>query len=92
MEKRTLTTKNKYCISWISITIAYFLGFYMWYQTIPHGDYAGLAVGFWKDLEEIMLIPSTETVYTSTMKSDTRHTLIKGWEKAVKAAKAFSEE
>lgn len=53
---------------------------------------AGLAVGFWKNLEEIKLIPSTETIYTSTMEDSARQTLIKGWEKAVKAAKVFSEE
>lgn len=53
---------------------------------------AGLAVGFWKDLNEINVIHSTETVYTPDMTDGTRQKLTKGWQKAVKAAKTFSEE
>ena len=53
---------------------------------------AGLAVGFWKDLDEIKTISSSETVYTPDMDEQNRKDLIYGWEKAVKAAKAFSEE
>ena len=53
---------------------------------------AGLAVGFWKDLEEIKAIPTTETVYTPDMCDTIRQDLIKGWQKAVKAAKVFSQE
>ncbi|MBO5211717.1 MAG: glycerol kinase GlpK [Clostridia bacterium] len=53
---------------------------------------AGLAVGFWKDLEEIKAISSSETVYVPDMADTARQDLIKGWKKAVKAAKVFSEE
>ncbi len=53
---------------------------------------AGLAVGFWKDLSEIEAISSGEETYYPAMKSTDRQALLKGWQKAVKAAKAFSEE
>ncbi len=53
---------------------------------------AGLAVGFWKDLEEIKAIGTSEILYSPSMNDGNRQTLIKGWQKAVKAAKAFSEE
>jgi glycerol kinase len=53
---------------------------------------AGLAVGFWRDLKEINRIYSFETVYTPDMNMDKRQNLIEGWQKAVKAAKVFSEE
>lgn len=53
---------------------------------------AGLAVGFWRDLREINRIYSFETVYTPDMNMDKRQSLIEGWQKAVKAAKVFSEE
>jgi glycerol kinase len=53
---------------------------------------AGLAVGFWRDLREINRIYSFETVYTPDMNMDKRQNLIEGWQKAVKAAKVFSEE
>ena len=53
---------------------------------------AGLAVGFWKDLNEIKAISASETVYTPNMNDSQRQKLTNGWQKAVKSAKAFSEE
>ncbi len=53
---------------------------------------AGLAVGFWKDLNEIKKLTQDEEIYYPAMKSNDRQTLLNGWQKAVKAAKAFSEE
>ena len=42
---------------------------------------------FWNDLEEIKSIPTSETFYCSSMKDDSRQTLLNGWKKAIKAAK-----
>ncbi len=53
---------------------------------------AGLAVRFWKDISEIEAINSDEETYYPAMKNDDRQELLKGWQKAVKSAKAFSEE
>ena len=53
---------------------------------------AGLAVGFWQDIEEINAIGTSEMLYTPSMAECDRLKQIKGWKKAVKAAKAFSEE
>ncbi len=53
---------------------------------------AGLAVGFWKDLNEIKALNSEEETYYPAMKQEEREKLLKGWQKAVKSAKVFSEE
>ena len=53
---------------------------------------AGLAVGFWKDLSEIKMLSSEEETYYPAMKQEEREKLLKGWQRAVKSAKAFSEE
>ena len=53
---------------------------------------AGLAVGFWNNIDEINQISSSENVYIPTMEDKKRQAFINGWKKAVKAAKAFSEE
>jgi len=53
---------------------------------------AGLAVGFWKNLEEIKAISTSEMLYSPSMNEEIRNKNINGWQKAVKAAKAFSEE
>lgn len=53
---------------------------------------AGLAVGFWKDLNEIKAIGTSEMLYCPSMNDNNRNKQIKGWQNAVKAAKAFSEE
>ena len=52
---------------------------------------AGLAVGFWKDEEELKgLVPSSKN-YTCNMDEKERNLLIKGWKKAVRHASNWME-
>ena len=44
---------------------------------------AGLAVGFWQDLDEIKAMSSGETVYTPAMPTEERERLLDGWNRAV---------
>ncbi len=53
---------------------------------------AGLGVGFWKDEQEIIDGWTPDNVYTPQMDADTQHRLLKGWHRAVKAARVWSEE
>lgn len=50
---------------------------------------AGLAVGYWKDQDEICRKWSVERRFDPSMNEDTREQLYKGWKKAVFAAMAF---
>ncbi len=50
---------------------------------------AGLAVGFWKDQEEICSKWSMGRSFTPTMQEEVREQLYAGWKKAVYAAMAF---
>ena len=50
---------------------------------------AGLAVGFWKDKEEIANQWAVEKTYTPSMDEDTRNKLYGGWKTAVEATMAF---
>lgn len=50
---------------------------------------AGLAVGFWKTIEEIQKQWKEERTFTPQNKNNEE--LIKGWQKAVKATKAWTE-
>ncbi|HEO8422376.1 TPA: glycerol kinase GlpK [Yersinia enterocolitica] len=50
---------------------------------------AGLAVGFWKDQEEIAEQWSLDRSFEPKMEEDQRENLYKGWKKAVKATMAF---
>ncbi|GAB6926074.1 glycerol kinase GlpK [Paenibacillus sp. JCM 10914] len=50
---------------------------------------AGLAVGFWKDQEEICSKWSNGRSYTPSMSETDRERLYEGWKKAVNAAMAF---
>lgn len=52
---------------------------------------AGLAVGFWKNLEEIKNIKTNQTVFSPSMEPKIRTQLLKGWNKAVGASKAFCD-
>ncbi|MGM0877298.1 MAG: glycerol kinase GlpK [Bacillota bacterium] len=50
---------------------------------------AGLAVGFWKNREEIAKQWKIEESFEPTMKDDERNTLYEGWKKAVEATMGF---
>ncbi len=52
---------------------------------------AGLAVGFWKDKEEISSSWRLDTQYEASMAEDERERLHKGWRKAVERAKGWEE-
>lgn len=52
---------------------------------------AGLAVGFWKSANEISNYWQQEKLFTSQMEDTTRTELMKGWQRAVKAAIAWSK-
>lgn len=53
---------------------------------------AGLAVGYWKDQEEIRQNWQISSVFKSKMSGEKRTKLVKGWKKAVKCALCWSEE
>lgn len=53
---------------------------------------AGLAVGFWKDLQEVKQIWKTDRVFEPSMKEDERKRRLKGWDKAVKYSFAWARE
>jgi glycerol kinase len=52
---------------------------------------AGLAVGYWKDLEEISGQWQAEKIFEPQMPSTQKEQLVKGWERAIKTAQAWSE-
>jgi len=51
---------------------------------------AGLAVGFWKDLEEIQAQWQKETVFQPNMVEERRIKLSEGWKKAIQATVSWS--
>ena len=53
---------------------------------------AGLAVGYWKNMDEISNQWQVEKTFEPQMQSTQRDELIKGWQRAIKAAQAWSEE
>lgn len=52
---------------------------------------AGLAVGYWKDKNEIRENWRMERRFEASMKEETRKQLLKGWRRAVSAALAWAE-
>lgn len=50
---------------------------------------AGLAVGFWKDQEELKEMKSGSSVFKPSMFEAQREELYRGWQRAVQAAKIF---
>ena len=50
---------------------------------------AGLAVGYWKDKDEIATQWDVEKTFHSKMSEQQRHELYAGWKKAVEATRAF---
>ncbi len=53
---------------------------------------AGLAVGYWKDQDEIRENWQLGREFTADMKMERREELLKGWKRAVKCALAWTEE
>src|SRR5688572_21711607 len=53
---------------------------------------AGLAVGFWKDINELQQYWQKDKDFSASMKDEKRKDLQKNWKKAVRAAQAWSEE
>lgn len=51
---------------------------------------AGLAVGYWKNLEEIRQNWAIDRTFAPEMDSKTREEMLEGWKKAVKCAEGFS--
>ena len=52
---------------------------------------AGLAVGYWKNVEDIQQQWQVDKSFSSTMKDDKRNELVKGWQRAVKASIAWAD-
>ena len=52
---------------------------------------AGLAVGYWKNIEEIQQQWQVNKIFSPVMNENEREQLVKGWKKAVKAAIAWAE-
>jgi glycerol kinase len=53
---------------------------------------AGLAVGFWADLEEVRQIWKTDRTFTPAMEEETRTQRLKGWHKAVRYSFDWARE
>ena len=53
---------------------------------------AGLAVGFWKSREELKSMAATDKLFICECTAADRENALKGWKKAIKACRAFSEE
>jgi len=52
---------------------------------------AGLAVGMWKDLDEIRGLRSGDMVFTPCMENDKREKLLAGWRKAINRSLGWAE-
>jgi glycerol kinase len=53
---------------------------------------AGLAVGFWKDMEEIGAYWQKERAFSPLMKDDQRKQFQKNWSRAIRAAQAWTND
>ena len=53
---------------------------------------AGLAVGYWKDKEEIRKNWKVSRAFESGMEEEQRRRLVKGWKRAIKCALCWAEE
>ncbi len=53
---------------------------------------AGLAVGYWKNREEILTNQTTDSIFTPEMKEETRRKKISGWKRAVQLSKGWARE
>lgn len=53
---------------------------------------AGLSVGFWKDTDELKALFAQGKVFSASISPEESQKLYKGWTRAVKATRLFSEE
>jgi glycerol kinase len=53
---------------------------------------AGLAVGYWNNLDELVAKWKRDALFVPNMANETREKLYKGWKRAVERAKDWSEE
>ena len=53
---------------------------------------AGLAVNYWNNIGEIKQQWQVDRVFSPQLKAEETHSLVKGWHRAVKAAKVWAEE
>ena len=53
---------------------------------------AGIAVGFWKDLDEVKSRWKRDAVFTPAMDAEQRETLIAGWHRAVGRSRGWATE
>ena len=53
---------------------------------------AGLATGYWKNLDELKNLNTAGKLFVPTMEKDKREKLYKGWKRAVRATQIFAEE
>jgi glycerol kinase len=53
---------------------------------------AGLAVGYWKNIEDIQQQWQVDRSFTSAIESEKRNALLHGWQRAVKASVAWANE
>lgn len=52
---------------------------------------AGLAVGYWKDQDELQRLVSVGETFTAKMDEEKKEKLYRGWKQAVKATEVFAE-
>ncbi len=52
---------------------------------------AGLAVGFWEDIDELKTLEAVGQRFSPTMNNARKEQLYKGWQRAVKATQVFSK-
>ena len=52
---------------------------------------AGLAVGFWKDFDEIERVREVDRIFVPTVDGQTRDDMLKGWHKAVERSRNWEE-
>ncbi|HEL1074142.1 TPA: glycerol kinase GlpK [Streptococcus equi subsp. zooepidemicus] len=53
---------------------------------------AGLAVGYWEDMETLKQLNATGQLFKASMSNSRREKLYQGWKRAVKATQFFTEE
>ena len=53
---------------------------------------AGIAVGYWKDKEDVVANTSLDRTFTPAISAEEREARVKGWKKAVKCSFGWAKE